>query len=488
MKMGKKGEACASSESTLHEEEHSVLKPKQQHIKEHKKKSRKQRRKPNWISRTFCASPTSAEVLDHSTDEARECENESCGHADAESGRDSPYDVNVQIEDDGSFTQIEVAPSHEDDALNLSNDSSLGAIDNLRSPKPANGHSQVIITKDATVIDNLLENNQFICAGLNSWYGSSDSVESDEAVLVNDVPDLPRNRSSHPAGRKKRIQNLRVNLTPFDLDEAVLVRASINSKRHGYNLDKKVRSFSAYKGALSPTSVTNISSYQMFDSLPSCGTSPKYESSMADWDDKSDVDLCYDSDPDNLLLPQTCPKLKKQVELETDENCPTVSDLMGIKMLLIWHRASFANAKSVAINAWIEHGSCINSGLIHPKLMWQERCGKENHKNDRFVLNDMEFHSIDLLDISRIIPLNNVDRRIYPFVKKTRTFAIYTCEKEILFEAETTKQRDHFVKGLKILVARLGSKIIVGDKNILEEFFTPSSSQVPGHAPDILTT
>ena len=63
---------------------------------------------------------------------------------------------------------------------------------------------------------------------------------------------------------------------------------------------------------------------------------------------------------------------------------------------------------------------------------------------------------------------------------------IQAYDKEMIFEAESANERDVFIEGLKILVARLGSKIIVGDKDVLEEFFTPASSSVPGQVPDIL--
>ena len=162
-----------------------------------------------------------------------------------------------------------------------------------------------------------------------------------------------------------------------------------------------------------------------------------------------------------------------------------VSQLMGSKMLLVWHRPF--ESSPVAVNSWIEHGSYISAGLIQPKLMWQESCGKERKDSERFILNTMSFHSIDLLDISKVIPLNRVDRDLYPFAKPSNSFLIQAYDKVMVFEAENTAGRDKFIEGLKILVARLGSKIIVGDKDVLEEFFTPASSAVPGRAPDILT-
>lgn len=160
---------------------------------------------------------------------------------------------------------------------------------------------------------------------------------------------------------------------------------------------------------------------------------------------------------------------------------------MGTKILLVWHRPSHSEPSPTAVHAWIEHGSYIQAGLIQPKLMWQESCAIEQKNKDRSVLNTMAFHTIDLLDISKVVPLNRVDRDVYPFAKKTCCFIIHAYERQMLFEAGSTAERDEFIEGLKILVARLGSKIIVGDRDVLEEFFTPASSAVPGKVPDIVS-
>jgi len=100
-------------------------------------------------------------------------------------------------------------------------------------------------------------------------------------------------------------------------------------------------------------------------------------------------------------------------------------------------------------------------------------------------LNTMAFHSVDLLDIAQIIPLNWVDRELYPFAKISCSFVIRVYDKDMLFEAENTSQRDWFIDALKILVATLWSKIIVGDRDVLNEFFTATGYAVPGEAPAI---
>ncbi len=82
--------------------------------------------------------------------------------------------------------------------------------------------------------------------------------------------------------------------------------------------------------------------------------------------------------------------------------------------------------------------------------------------------------SIELLNIVRIVVPKEIDRQLHPFVKKESAFTIVTnAEEEYLFEAATQDERDKFVFAFKVMVARLASKIIVGDKDVFDEFFTP---------------
>lgn len=178
--------------------------------------------------------------------------------------------------------------------------------------------------------------------------------------------------------------------------------------------------------------------------------------------------------------------------------------LMSSRMLLIWHRphnttsiTTKSSSQTISVRAWIEHGSYIQAGLIQPKFMWQENLGMERRKDEsphhhhrantrsRSILNTMAFHTVDLLDISKVVPLEHVDRTFFPFAKKSCCFVIQAYDREMLFEAETVEERNSIIHDLKLLVARLGSKIIVGDRGVLNEFFSPAGS-VPGEAPAIL--
>jgi len=451
----------------------------------------------SWLSHTYtlCSLPSSLRLVDDRTidNESRSDSNSrTVDRYDDRQETKTPHNFEVEIEEEGSHTQIEIKHSYENSCDWSSTDDTVTesfceADDSFHSMRPA--HCMII--ENENVIENLLEKNRFICTGLDTWYNQEDD-EPDPIEM--DVPAVPRNRSAFPEGRKKRIEHLKINLTPFELDNTILVKSSVNSRK--YSPVQRVRSFSEYKGFVSPigvaTTVTPTKPYSCY-TLPSCQNTYGKGSALIDWDENDEEDLCYDSDPNELLVssPMMAQKRKEKnigsvVESAMDNSDPTVSELMGTKILLVWHRPMHTESSPIAVHAWIEHGSYIQAGLIQPKLMWQESCGKERKDGERFVLNEMEFHSVDLLDISRVVPLSRVDRTLYPFAKRSCCFFIQAFDKELIFEAESTADRDNFIGGLKVLVARLGSKIIVGDKDVLEEFFTPASSEVPGTAPSIL--
>jgi len=84
-------------------------------------------------------------------------------------------------------------------------------------------------------------------------------------------------------------------------------------------------------------------------------------------------------------------------------------------------------------------------------------------------------HDIELLDIVRVLKPDSIDRDEYPFAKLKNSFILHSSAEEqvFLFECTSEQERDRFVHGLKLLVARLASKIIVGDEKVFDEFFTP---------------
>jgi hypothetical protein len=52
-----------------------------------------------------------------------------------------------------------------------------------------------------------------------------------------------------------------------------------------------------------------------------------------------------------------------------------------------------------------------------------------------------------------------------------------------LFQAHTTQERDRLVYGLKLVIARLASLLMLRDIRAAEEFFGAFANSVPGDAP-----
>ena len=86
---------------------------------------------------------------------------------------------------------------------------------------------------------------------------------------------------------------------------------------------------------------------------------------------------------------------------------------------------------------------------------------------------------IELLDIVRILKLHQWSNRLsHSFVKLSHSFSILTnTGEEYLFELASEEERNKFVFSFKLLIARLASKIIVGDKDVFEEFFSPQGEK-----------
>jgi hypothetical protein len=116
--------------------------------------------------------------------------------------------------------------------------------------------------------------------------------------------------------------------------------------------------------------------------------------------------------------------------------------------------------RSIAVDVWMERGQRLFDQVISPRLCWQAR----NHSHKAKVLRQRaHLMGVDLLDIQRIVPVREMDRKKYPFARIRRTFLIQTIDHSYLFEASSTILRDAFMTSMKLTVARFGSKIIVGD-------------------------
>lgn len=213
-------------------------------------------------------------------------------------------------------------------------------------------------------------------------------------------------------------------------------------------------------------------------------------------------DECYDSDPEDYRR-SSRPSGRRVEDDENKENVPPqfslrrvssqqseedaramVAELMNERLTLILHQNSQnAQAKTLrphAVHMWIERGQSLKTGVIPPKLVW-----KAVHRTPvlRRHMFRPEIHSVPILDIHRILEVEKVDRLAHPFARTSNSFLIKTLDRTLMLEAPSQTERDRIVQSLKLLVARLGSMLLIKDDQLIEEFFAGMETCGPGEQP-----
>lgn len=223
-------------------------------------------------------------------------------------------------------------------------------------------------------------------------------------------------------------------------------------------------------------------------------------------------DLYYDSDPETynetrhptsaqireyhrcksttLLLDQPEPwipllhdeardeRVKETINIyDPDQVSAYIQELTCSTVTLVWHpskiRPKNKDLSPVCVQAWFEMGSRLKDRVIQPKFMWRDAYEPDLRKNI-ITASTTPPHDLELLNIVRVLKPQSINRDEYPFVKLRNCFTLHSNTEEVLmFECTSQQERDRFVHGFKLIVARLASKIIVGDENVFDEFFTP---------------
>lgn len=146
----------------------------------------------------------------------------------------------------------------------------------------------------------------------------------------------------------------------------------------------------------------------------------------------------------------------------------------------MWHptqTTSEPNLSPVCVKVWIEAGVYLSDGtFLLPKLTWAKAS-----LDDPFHHQALE--KLDLLDICRIRPVTTVNRNLHPFALTQKSFCIETPTDIFVFQAQTVEERDRIVYGLKLVIARLASLLMLRDIRAAEEFFGAITNMVPGEAP-----
>ena len=154
------------------------------------------------------------------------------------------------------------------------------------------------------------------------------------------------------------------------------------------------------------------------------------------------------------------------------------------QLTLMWHPTQSKankNRSPACVKVWIESGTYLIDGtFLLPKLTW---IPVHEGNLERKIVNASKKgpETLDLLDVCRVRECEAVDRRLHPFANADCSFIIQTQGGVYLFETQSKQERGRIVNGLKLVIARLASLLMLRDLRAVDEFFGGNS--VPGEAP-----
>lgn len=144
----------------------------------------------------------------------------------------------------------------------------------------------------------------------------------------------------------------------------------------------------------------------------------------------------------------------------------------------------FQPARPVAVDAWLERGQHLAYNLIQPKWIWKAK-PKLDAKGQTGVRQKFCLNGIELLDITKILKVEETRGINLPFAKASHCFLIKSIhDEEFFFEAKSRRERDRVVSSLKLLISRFGAKVLTGDPEVYYEFFWMNEG-APGQTPDL---
>jgi hypothetical protein len=153
-------------------------------------------------------------------------------------------------------------------------------------------------------------------------------------------------------------------------------------------------------------------------------------------------------------------------------------------MTLMWHPTQTKmnqNESPVCVKARIQSGVYLLDGtFLLPKLAWLPLHEDELQARQLNMGKNIP-ESLDLLDVCRVRECDEINRDLHPFARVDRSFLVQTQSGLYLFESESRQERSRIVVGLKLVIARLASLLMLRDLRAVDEFFGGNS--VPGEAP-----
>jgi len=337
-----------------------------------------------------------------------------------------------------------------------------------------------------TSISSLLGTKGFWFDGWQAWslyfdeFGNQLPVPG-AADQPNQLRSVLQNRAFNMNARAQRIRRLQDDMAPFS---AIRSHHSLQHEVHEF---KRTLSHCDDTRSRTTTPISDVSDgvsiEKLLETVKACG-----EVDVEDISQTDPQDLCYDSDPGEFNYATKRKSINNsdhfsiQQPIQQMSQEKYISEFMNTRMTLIWHPApDTGNQSPQSITAWIELGQQLRKTIIQPKFMW-----RRSLSNGRAALSNDDLHGIDLLDIARVLETSKVNRKIYPFARKSCSFSVETLEYSHVFEASSEAERGYIVQAIKLIVARLGSKIILNDNTVFDEFFSNMFFSVPGKEPNLI--
>jgi hypothetical protein len=246
-------------------------------------------------------------------------------------------------------------------------------------------------------LDDFFRQNRMLCNTLESWYNEieqkSDIIQLSPNCHKNHVS--PHNSSNNLITRKRRVQRLRHNMAPFDVDQIELNQGVVNMKKYSPVESDRIKfSFSntvstAYRRKPEVKHTSLASSYNTaqvrecapisittgcgnFGDMPDIDIVPTEEE---DGDsDNENINTCYDSDPTDLLPSLQTPKrreryksrrFKRHIHLNVND-IDEDTCLEKVSYVFTLHLGLGNGRKGQKMNLLAQSNSIVS--LLHPLL------------------------------------------------------------------------------------------------------------------------
>lgn len=151
--------------------------------------------------------------------------------------------------------------------------------------------------------------------------------------------------------------------------------------------------------------------------------------------------------------------------------CQAAASILNETWTLILHQPK---QRPQAFTVFMERGQKLACKIVPPKLSWKPIPKKGRGR----IIKKEPTVSLDILDIQRILALDEIDRQEYPLAKAGDSFLLKTINDCFCWQACSNMERDRLIASWKLTVARFGSFLVTGCDDGMEEYFVPVEAGV----------